>query len=460
MHGSSGLEATALDFLKSRIDYERTWTVPYGQRDFRLDRMRELLARLGNPHQGPNIVHIAGTKGKGSTAATIESILRAAGYRTGLYSSPHLHRVEERLMVDGAICPPEELSELVTTLQPAVAAMDAQPPEDDRGSNRPTYFEVVTALAWLRFARHRVEVAVLEVGLGGRLDSTNVCQPRVSVITSISYDHTQQLGADLAAIAGEKAGIIKDGVPVVSGVLAPEARAVVGAVAAEHGCRLIQLGADFDFSYRPPRHLELADARGQMDFRCLSGERSELVDLELALLGEHQAANTAVALSTVRELANQEWRISEPTIRRGLANVRWPARIEVLGRNPAVVLDAAHNVASIEALVRVLDQSFSCARRLAIFATTRDKDVRGMLEVLLPRFDDVIFTRYRNNPRGVDAEALEALSAGIAGARRHLSADPDAAWKLAGEMASPEDLVCITGSFFIAAEISATIRGV
>lgn len=458
MQGSSGLEATALDFLKSRIDYERTWTVPYGQRDFRLDRMRELLDRLGNPHEGPSIVHVAGTKGKGSTAATIDSILRAAGYRTGLYSSPHLHRVEERLMVDGAICPPGELNELVARIQPAVAAMDAQPPDEDRGSNRPTYFEVVTALAWLRFARHRVEVAVLEVGLGGRLDSTNVCQPRVSVITSISYDHTQQLGTDLAAIAGEKAGIIKPRTPVVSGVLAPEARAVVAATAAEQTCRLIQLGADFDFSYRPPRHLERADGRGQMDFRELAGGNFELANLELTLLGEHQAANAAVAIATVRELSHQGWNISEPAIRQGLADVRWPARIEILRRHPAVVLDAAHNVASIEALVRVLDQSFSCPRRLAIFATTRDKDLRGMLEVLLPEFDDVIFTRYQSNPRGVDAEALEALSAGIAGARRHVCVDPAEAWKLAGEIASPEHLICITGSFFIAAEMSAAMR--
>jgi len=459
MHGSSGLAATALDFLKSRIDYERTWTVPYGQRDFRLDRMRELLDRLGNPHQGPSIVHVAGTKGKGSTAATVDSILRAAGYRTGLYSSPHLHRVEERLSVDGGICPAEELNELVARIQPAVAAMDAQPPDEDRGSNRPTYFEVVTALAWMRFALHRVEVAVLEVGLGGRLDSTNVCQPRVSVITSISYDHMQQLGADLATIAGEKAGIIKSGVPVVSGVLAPEAREVVAATAAEHGCNLIQLGADFDFSYRPPRHLEQADARGQMDYQEPRGDEFELTKLELSLLGEHQAANAAVALATVRELKRQGWNIGEPAIRQGLADVRWPARIEILGRHPVVVLDAAHNVASIEALVRVLDQSFDCPRRLAIFATTRDKDLRGMLEVLLPKFDDVIFTRYQNNPRGVDAESLEVLSAGIAGARRHVSVDPVAAWKLASKIASPEHLICITGSFFIAAEMSAAMRG-
>jgi dihydrofolate synthase/folylpolyglutamate synthase len=459
MHGSSGLAATALDFLKSRIDYERTWTVPYGQRDFRLDRMRELLDRLGNPHEGPNIVHIAGTKGKGSTAATIDSILRAAGYRTGLYSSPHLHCVEERLRVDGAICPAEELNELVARIQPAVAAMDARP-SDDRGSSRPTYFEVVTALAWLRFARHGVEFAVLEVGLGGRLDSTNVCQPRVSVITSISYDHMQQLGADLAAIAGEKAGIIKSGVPVVSGVLAPEARAVVAATAAEHDCRLIQLGTDFDYDYRPPRHLERADSWGQMDYREAAADKFELANLELALLGEHQGANTAVSVSTVRELGRQGWNISESSIRQGLANVRWPARIEILSRNPVVVLDAAHNVASIEALVRVLDQSFACPRRLAIFATTRDKDLSGMLEVMLPKFDDVIFTRYQNNPRGVDPAALEDLSAGITGARRHVCADPAAAWRLAGEIATPDHLICITGSFFIAAEMLAAMRDV
>jgi dihydrofolate synthase/folylpolyglutamate synthase len=365
-----------------------------------------------------------------------------------------LDRVEERLMIDRTICPSDELIELVDRIRPAVAAMDADPALDPHSSNRPTYFEIITALALLRFAEHRVDAAVLEVGLGGRLDSTNVCQPLVSVITSISFDHMQQLGNTLAAIAAEKAGIIKFGTPLVSGVLDDEPRDVIADVARQHRCRLIQLGIDFEFTYRPPRTLESAPARGQMDFSYRGlGEEQKLNDLELNLAGAHQAANAAVGIATIAELRRQDWDISDVAIRQGLTQVRWPARIEVLSRRPTVVLDAAHNVASIEALVRVLDQSFSIPARVLVFATSRDKDVSGMLRVLLPKFEDVIFTRYWNNPRAMPPSELDALAAQMSPTRRHLCADAATAWKLASQLATPDHLICITGSFFIAAEM-------
>lgn len=451
--------ATALDFLKSRIDYERTSTVPYGRRDFRLDRMVELLDRLGNPQDALKIVHVAGTKGKGSTAAMIANVLQAAGYRTGLYSSPHLDRVEERVMIDGEICPAAALADLVEHIQPVVAAMDAQSCHDTLDANRPTYFEIITSLALMRFSQERVGAAVLEVGLGGRLDSTNVCHPLVSVITSISFDHTQQLGTTLAAIAGEKAGIIKPSKPVVSGVLAAEPRDVVAATARKHDCPLRQLGTDFEFSYRPPRNLERAHACGEMDFRYrAAGTDLAWDNLALHLTGEHQAANAAVALATLVELGRQGWNIPLSAVRQGLAEVRWPARIEVLRRRPTVVLDAAHNVASIEALVRVLDESFSPSKRLVVFASTRDKDIRGMLRVLLPRFDCVIFTRYSSNPRGADPAELDAWAAELSPIARHVCADPAAAWKRATQLGGTDHLICITGSFFIAAEMRAEMR--
>ena len=450
----------ALDFLRSRIDYERTSIVPYGQRDFRLDRMRQLLARLGNPQQSLKIVHVAGTKGKGSAAATIANILTAAGFRTGLYTSPHLDRVEERVMIDGEICLAAELAALIARIQPVVAAMDSEPTSDPQLSNRATYFEIITAAALLHFAERQVDAAVLEVGLGGRLDSTNVCQPLVSLITSISFDHTQQLGTTLAAIAGEKAGIIKNGVPVISGVTQHEPGDVVARVAHEHGCPLVQFGQDFDFTYRPPRHLETASQPARMDFHDRAiGTQTELIDLELSLIGAHQAANAAVALATICELRRQGWKIDERAIRQGLASVRWPARIEVVRRRPTVVLDAAHNVASVEALVHVLGESFSARRRLLIFATTRDKDSRGMLRVLLPRFDEVILTRYWSNPRGVPTDELELLCEGLSLVPRHVCADPETAWNLVGQIVGPEDLICITGSFFIAAELRGVMQG-
>ncbi len=448
----------AAEFLTSRIDYERATAVTYDPRDFCLDRMRELLDRLGNPQRGLPIIHIAGTKGKGSTAAMIASILRAAGFHTGLYSSPHLDSLEERLMVDGAICPADELVGLVNRVRPVVAAMDDAGGAGSDGSKRPTYFEIVTALALLRFALCRVDAAVLEVGMGGRLDSTNVCDPLVSVITNISFDHTQQLGNTLAAIAREKAGIIKPDTPVVSGVLSDEPRRVVAEVARAQGCRLVQLGQDFDYTYRPPRNLNLAATCGHMDFHTRTpGDECDLRDIELRLIGAHQAANAAVGIASLVQLRRRGWNIPQAAIRQGLVEFRWPARIEVLRRNPTVVLDAAHNVASVEALARVLDESFSAARRVLVFATTRDKDLSGMLQVLIPRFDEVIFTRYRNNPRGVAAEELDALARRFSPGGGHVCADPTAAWDLASRLARREDLICITGSFFIAAEMRAAI---
>ncbi len=243
----------ALDWLLGRINYERTAAIPYQERQLKLDRMRQFLTRLGQPDASLKIVHVAGTKGKGSTSAMITGILGAAGFHTGLFSSPHLDRIEERFVVDGQPCSAAELVALLDQLRPVVRAMDDEAASDGEPSGGPTYFDITTAMALLHFVERGVDAAVLEVGLGGRLDSTNVCLPAVSVITTISFDHMKQLGYTLAAIAREKAGIIKPGVPVVCGVLEPEPQAVIAEVARAHGCRLIQLGRDFECSYQPPQ---------------------------------------------------------------------------------------------------------------------------------------------------------------------------------------------------------------
>jgi len=212
----------ALAFLHARIDYERALFVPYGEREFRLEGMRELLARLGDPQERFAIVHVAGTKGKGSTAAMIAAVLSAAGHRAGLYSSPHLQQIEERVAIDGQPCTAAELTSLVETMRPIVDEMDQWAGQNPSNEARLTYFDLITAMALVHFANRGVHFALLEVGMGGRLDSTNVCRPAVSVITSISFDHTRQLGNTLTAIAREKAGIVKPGVPVVSGASATE----------------------------------------------------------------------------------------------------------------------------------------------------------------------------------------------------------------------------------------------
>jgi dihydrofolate synthase / folylpolyglutamate synthase len=514
----------ALRFLLDRIDYERTLSMPCLEEAMKLDRMRELLRRLGNPQERVPVVHVAGTKGKGSTAAMIAGVLSAAGYRSALFTSPHLDRIEERIAIDAQPCTPDELADLVQLVRPQVEAMsggtdipvcqharrtdipvcqekaarrtdipvcqgiaDTQDRQECLSSSTdlgPTYFEIVTAMALCHFARRRVDAAVLEVGLGGRLDSTNVCTPCVSVITSISFDHTKQLGDTLAAIAAEKAGIVKPGVPVVSGVMADEPREVIRRIARHNGCRLVELGVDFDFDYHPPRRLELAASPARFDFikpRPAVAPDCTTIDAEegataghgfmLGLIGRHQAANAAVALAAVAELQRSGWTIPEAAIRRGLAEVAWPARVEVVARRPAVVLDAAHNAASIAALVETLDESFSPSQRLLVFAATQEKDLRGMLQRLLGRFDHVIFTRYLDNPRGVPPEELQALAGELvgcvlartreptqSGACKHapyieIAPTPAEAWDAVHRLARADDLVCVTGSFFLAAEM-------
>jgi dihydrofolate synthase/folylpolyglutamate synthase len=309
-------------------------------------------------------------------------------------------------------------------------------------------------MALCHFARCRVQAAVLEVGLGGRLDSTNVCLPQVCAITSISLDHTQQLGGTVECIAREKAGIIKPGIPVVSGVTNAGPREVIRDVCQRQGCQLTELETDFQFQYQPPRGLEASPGTGMLDFQYLAAGREHRYDrLALRLLGRHQAANAAVALAVMAELQERGFTIPPSAIRAGLAGVRWPARVELVARRPAIVVDAAHNRASVEALVQVLTESFSVRRRLLVFATTQEKDIRGMLTILLPQFDAVVFTRYLNNPRAVPPQELAAVAADLTGRVFPAVADPAEAWQEMLRAASPDDLVCVTGSFFIAAEI-------
>ncbi len=459
----------ALEYLLGRIDYERVPRFPYRAQTLKLARMHELLDRLGNPHDRYPIVHVAGTKGKGSTSSMIASILSAAGYRTGLYTSPHLDRVEERMMVDGQPSSGDEFAALIDRVRQVVDPMDRLAGGNGTHEQGPTYFEITTAAAMLHFAQRQVDAAVLEVGLGGRLDSTNVCHPAVTVITSISFDHTRQLGNTLAAIAGEKAGIIKTGIPVVSGVVDQEPAEVIRQRAAELTCPYFEIDRDFHLDYRgicwvdQPSDLSLDNGRlvTRLDYRE-PADPSNLVmpDLEIGLLGKHQAANAAVAIATVRCLQRQGWNLPTRAIRWGLAQARVPARTEVVQSDPPVILDAAHNVASIRALVEVLDEAFAdIGSRILIFATSRDKDLAGMLRCLMPKFSTIILTRYLNNPRCVDLvemrQEAEAAAAEVCRGDCQILMEPcpAAAWSAAESLAGPDALICVSGSFFLAAEI-------
>ena len=394
---SPSLRERASEFLLGRINYERVAEVPYGKRHMKLDRMRQLLTRLGNPDAGMPIVHVAGTKGKGSTSAMIAGVLQAAGYRTGLFSSPHLEAIEERFQVNALPCPGEKLFALVERLRPIVEEMDREAAAE--GSLGPTYFELATAIALMHFAEEKVDLTVLEVGLGGRLDSTNVCQSAVTVITSISLDHTKQLGSTVEAIAAEKGGIIKPGVPVLCGPLETGPRRVISDIARQHGSRMIEAGRDFHYTYHPPLKLEKHDRLGSLDFEGdMGSEDVQCTEIPLRMLGDHQAANAALAIATISQLRKQGWLISSDAICQTFAELALPGRIELIRRRPAVVLDVAHNVAAVEALVEVLDTSFSCSQRVLVLAATRDKDVGGIVRVLMPHFQRVIVTQYQNNP--------------------------------------------------------------
>ena len=466
--GDSSAYDAARSFLYERVDYERAH-MPDRGRGLSLVRMRELLSRLGDPQDALRIVHVAGTKGKGSTAAMMASVLREAGLRTGLYTSPHLERVEERIAIDGASCSAADFAALVERVRDSVEQLDRA--AQQRGESGPTFFEITTAMMFVHFAQREVDAAVLEVGLGGRLDSTNVCRPLVSVITSISFDHMRQLGNTLAEIASEKAGIIKPGVPVVSGVIDAEPRHVIAAAARDRGSRLFAIGEAFEFEYLGPAEEALILSSRLAYREDVDGERFSLADVTIGLPGSHQAQNGAVALATLRRLEKIGWCIPEPAVRRGLARVHCPARVELLAERPAIVLDVAHNVASVEALLQVLDERFGERPRVLIFGVSRDKEVEGMLRRLVPRFETIILTPFVENPRSMSPEELAAIvdrlpraevsaeangqsaAARTSSNRPILCQNPQQAWDLARRLLTAEHMVCVTGSFFLAAEM-------
>jgi dihydrofolate synthase / folylpolyglutamate synthase len=441
----------SLDFLYGRLDYE--WLgMPRALHELRLGRMRRLLRRLGDPQDALRIVHVAGTKGKGSTSAMLAAALSASGVRTGLFCSPHLHRLEERFSIDGRAASPEELVALTEAIRPVVADLDEE--HFAKARRGPTFFEITTAMGLLHYARRKTGAVVLEVGMGGRLDSTNVVHPLLAVVTSISYDHTRQLGSTLGAIATEKAGILKRGRPAVSGVRGHEARAAVARVARQRHVPLRELGVDFQYEYQPPAPPLSRPTPGRVSVRTW---RADWGTIGLPLLGAHQAQNAAIALASLDALAEQGIVVTREDVVRGFAGLRWPARVEVLGESPWLVIDGAHNVASAEALVETLCLCFPPTTRTLVFGTTRDKDLHGQLRTLLPLFDTLVVTRYVENPRSVAPEEIAEAIRAIDGRSASVAADPAEALAAARSASPPEGLICVTGSLFLAAEARAVV---
>ncbi len=433
-----------IEFLFGRINYERRPDLANGPQSFRLGRMQSLLHRIGNPQNDLSCVHIAGSKGKGSTATMVAQILETAGLKIGLFTSPHAHRFEERFTVNGLLPSEEDVNSILDQLQRVTVEMDAE------ASGGPTFFELATAAGWLYFKKQQVDLAVIEVGLGGRLDSTNVCHPLVSIISSISKDHTRLLGETEALIAREKAGIIKHQIPVISGVLHPEAAAVIHEVADSQNSPIQQLGRELKISAAPPdRNSELILPGWSFDFE--HGETS-FKDLQLSMPGEHQTRNAALAVAAVMSLKSQGIHVSESHLREGLLSARIPLRVELINRKPILIIDAAHNPASIQALCETLEP-VPARKKICLFASSRDKDCAELLRVLDHLFDEFILTAYQENPRAIPIEDLEVIAQRILTTPFTTSPNPTSTLQQALTSASSQDLICATGSFFLAAEI-------
>ena len=429
----------ALRYLFSHTDYEQMLRVRYNRDTFSLDRMRRLLAKVGNPHNKIKTVHVAGTKGKGSTCTMLATMLSASGIKTGLYTSPHVCDIRERISINGDMISQAALTRLICTLEPHI---------DKMSDERPTFFETFTALAFMYFADQGVDVAVIETGLGGRLDSTNVLTPAVCGITSISMDHMHQLGNTLGAIAAEKAGIFKKDIPAVSVQQVSEAKRALKKVANESKAKLLFTGDDIEFSYR----VESSRHSGCQTRVCLTTPHSRFEHLPVPLPGEHQALNCGLALALLDQLKAQGMKIQDDLAMEGLARVYVPGRMETIRQDPRILVDGAHNAASVQALMRALGQHIPYDSMVVIFGCAADKDIPGMMEQISTGADKVIFTRAQNNPRAADpkdlAEAYEERSGRVAQVTPTL-AD---ALRIAGSAVSREDLICVTGSFYLVGE--------
>jgi len=426
---------SALDYLYSFVDYSLKHSSELAKADFNLDRMRALMAELGHPEAQYPVIHVAGTKGKGSVSALCASALqarpersrRAAGYKVGLYTSPHLLDYTERIQIDGEPVSHEGLVDLVERVKPAVAKIP-----------RLTTFEITTALGFLYFAQQNVDAAVVEVGLGGRLDATNVVMPKVSVITSLSYDHMAVLGDTLALIAGEKAGIIKPGVPVVSAPQKEEALAVLIRVARERNAPFTLVGRDIN--YQPLNH--------SLDKQTL---KISNLEFSVPLLGIHQVENAATAYAGLNASG---LKITDDEIRTGFAEVRWPARFEVVRRDPPVIFDSAHNQDSFVRLRQALDDYFPNKPVYLIFGASEDKNIPGMFTEIQPKVRKMFVTR-ADHPRALDPEKIQEL-ARQADIPNEAVTPVEAAFARALDLSEKDgSIVLSAGSMFVTAEIMA-----
>ena len=426
----------AIDYLFGRTDYEKQDRLRYNVTTFNLKRMEKLLSLVGNPHTKIRTVHIGGTKGKGSTATMLARMLEANGYKVGLYTSPHVVHLHERITVNSVMISEPQMRDLLNRIYTPVEKLSKTDP--------PTFFEIMTALAFMHFVDTAVDIAIVETGMGGRLDSTNVIKPQVVGITSLSIDHSQQLGNTIDRIAEEKAGIFKQGVPAVTVQQEPAAMQVLKSRAIALNAPLSITGSDIDFSHR----FETSREDGPHTRICLTTPTSKFEHLRVPLYGKHQAINCGLALAMLDKLKSVGYQIDNQKAAEGLHNVSLAGRMEMICQDPRIMIDAAHNAASIKALIHAIGQNVPYDSMVVIFGCNTDKDVRGMLEALQYGADKAIFTR-SNSPKAVSPDELAEMYTEICGKMCQTAASLGPALQLAKSAVSKEDLICITGSFYL-----------
>ena len=427
----------AITYLFERTDYEKQNTLRYNVTTFNLDRMKKLLALLGNPHKKMPTVHIAGTKGKGSTCTMLAKMLEANGYKVGLYTSPHVVSLHERITINSRMISESEMLRLMNRIYGPVEKMA-------KDNDTPTFFEIMTAIAFVYFSDQETDIAVIETGLGGRLDSTNVIEPEVVGITSLSFDHMRQLGNTIESIAQEKAGIFKKGVPIVTVPQDPGAMKVLKRHALASKSAISVTGQDIDFSYR----FESSREHGPHTRICVTTPTSKFEHLRVPLPGEHQALNCGLALALLDKLKASGYKIDDEKAISGLKDVSLTGRMEFISQDPRIMVDAAHNAASIRALIQAIGQHVPYDSMVVIFGCNADKDVAGMLEQLQYGADKVIFTR-SNSPKAMHPHDLAEKYNEICGKMCQTALTLREALRIAQSAVGKEDLICITGSFYL-----------
>lgn len=433
----------SVDYIFGHTNYEMIPRVPHNQANYDLRRVFQTLERLGNPHLQAKSLHITGTNGKGSTSVMLASVLTAAGYTTALYTSPHLLTMRERFLIDGKMISEDEVAEIMTRIRPDIEAVDRE-----AAFGKLTVFEILTVLGFVYFAEKKCEFQVMEVGMGGRFDATNVIQPEVCLLTSISYDHTEVLGDTLTKIAGEKSGIIKPGCVVISHPQVEEVDRVIRETCREKGVKLIRIGKDvnrkslgFDFG-----HQEI-EVNGRLDTYRFS----------VPLLGAYQLDNAAAAIAAIEILIEKGYPVPKGAVTKGMAEVDFPGRMQIVGRRPFIVLDGGHNPGAARSLTIALRQYFNPASYILVIGASSDKDISGVVKELASVFNKVITTR-ADNPRCASPQKLAEEFAGY-GIKARVTDSIPAALEQAKQIASEEDLICVTGSLFVVGEALSHLRG-